>query len=225
MNQENPKATREMRAKRLRILRKMTCLTQKDFAEKHSVSFSNFQNWEGPRFGGLTETGAKKMLIGCKEEGIEASIEWLMYGIEPGPIVTEKFYSKNKSVKIPTTVALVNESYFIENELLLFEQNYQQQILTMIIKDKNMEPKYSIGETVAGKRFFGDSILELIKKDCIIELQDGTLMLRKIKSSEKNGLFHLICNNPHTTDELVICDAKIISAAPVMWIRRPLNLF
>src|SRR5208337_2034223 len=89
---DNPKSSREARAKRMLGLRGMTGLPRKLFAEQCGIRQGNFQNWEGPRYGGLTEKAAIRVIRAIKAMGIHCSLEWLLHGIGRGPQITEQLY-------------------------------------------------------------------------------------------------------------------------------------
>lgn len=224
MESETHKASKEMRAKRLKVLRQLLGLTHKDFEDKYGIPFSNFQNWEGPRYGGLTEQGAKKILHVCKMEGITATLEWLMHGIEPAPIITNKFFDKNNlNYSLNKQIITDNEyeSIAISNELLLFKKNYNNQTLELLVNDDCMEPYYHVGDWVAGKYFDEKNIEKSLNQHCIIKLATGDIVLRQLKAGTNKSLFNLICTNPNTNiSQPIIYDAKITCAAPIIWVRR-----
>jgi len=224
MNQKDLKSTKETRAKRLKVVRQMTGLTRQAFASKYGISFSNFQNWEGPRYGGLTEQGAEKVLAGCHTEGVEATLEWLMHGVEPGPHITEKFYRKNNLAEPKSKVVPQSndaELELITNELLLFKQNHQQQVLDMMVNDDGMYPQYKIGDYIAGKIFNGKNISKLLNLDCIIRLTDDTLIFRNLRRGNSETRFNLVCSNINTSvKKPILYDITLICAAPVIWIRK-----
>lgn len=209
------------RSNRLKTLRKISRLSRPEIAKNYDISYANFQNWENARFNGLSEDGAQRMLDACKMVGVEATLAWLMYGSEPGPVVTEKFYIKDNPVLALTAIANLDESddmINIARELLLFKQNYQGQVLALFVEDDGMEPSYLIGECVAGKVLRGEDILQLVNQDCIVEV-DGKLWLRHLHAGSEAGRFDLVCNNPHTTKP-AIKNVQVTHAAPVIWVRR-----
>lgn len=217
MAAENEKSSIEARAKRLKMIRQMTGLNRHDFAKKYHISFSNFQNWEGPRYGGLTEQAAKKILQGCDAEGIHTTLEWLMYGVGTGPKITELFYSKTcDSVGRIYSVNEDSEIYFVNREIVLFEQN-KQELLEMIVSDDGMEPLYKVGQYVAGKFYTGNDLAKVVNTDCIVKLLDEKLVLRSLKPGSSDNLFNLVCINSQTkVNKPVIYDIPIEAAAPVM---------
>lgn len=209
------------RANRLKTLRKIARLSRPEITKNYGISYANFQNWENARFNGLSEDGAQRMLNACKMVGVEATLAWLMYGAEPRPVVTEKFYIKDNPVLELTAIANLDESddmINIARELLLFKQNYQKQVLALFVEDDGMESSYLIGECVAGKALSGKNILQLVNQDCIVEV-DGKLWLRHLCAGSETGRFDLICNNPHTTKP-AIKNVQVTRAAPVLWVRR-----
>lgn len=231
MNPEGNKSSRESRANRLKIIRKMTGLSQRAFAERYGFPFTNFQNWEGPRYGGLTENAAQMVIEGCHTEGIEVSIEWLMFGIEPGPEVTEKAYLKDSNFIVTKLSAwdqsagYNSEISLIAKELLLFKQHYQEQVLEMMVNDDGMDPCYQLGDYVAGKSFEGEDIQSFLGTDCVIKLFGGDLRLRSLRAGSNDNLFNLVCTNPQTkVPKPVIYDVEVVSVAPVMWVRRKLPI-
>ena len=72
-------SSKEMRAQRLKRLRKTSGLSRKDFSKKYNISPGTLQNWETARFGGLTEKGANLIISALKCEKIFCTFEWLMY--------------------------------------------------------------------------------------------------------------------------------------------------
>lgn len=223
------KSSKEARAYRLVSLRKMTRLSKAAFAKKHGISTGNFQNWEGPRYGGLTEQGAKRIIKGLKEEGILCSLEWLMHGAGEGPKITEKLYLKDFNTKeFESNNSIITKSQEIEKitkELQIF-RNHNEDILSLLVNDNSMEPKHEIGEYVAGKKYYNLNMINIIDKNCLVQTIDNDILLRRIKKGSKDGIYTLACTNINTNIENpVIYDAKIIAAAPIMWVRRPLDFF
>lgn len=102
------------RAERLRKVRGMTGLTRKSFSKKYQIPVATIQNWEAPRFGGLSERGVRKMIQCLACEGVYVTHEWLMMGVGNGPHIAkvsvamrsryrEGFHLAAKEVDIPKT--------------------------------------------------------------------------------------------------------------------------
>lgn len=223
LTSDSPKSSREARAKRLTSLRGMTTLTRKDFAEKCGILPGNFQNWEGPRYGGLTENGAKQIIRAVKALGIHCSLEWLMHGIDPGPQITEQLYFQDQALhlrEIKKAYSADEELSLITEELLLFRKHYPN-TMDYTVNDDGMEPTYKIGEYVAGNSRYHQQIENLVGLDCIVKTMDGEIFLRHVKKGREDGRYTLVCINSKTSVEKpILYDVELFSAAPVIWIRR-----
>lgn len=224
---EDPKSSKFARAKRVKTLRKMTRLSRGKFAEKHGILPGNFQNWEGPRYGGLSESGAKKIVQAVKTEGIYCTLEWLMHGVGAGPQITEKLYMDYLPVTIrenqPAYSLQEDEMSFITKELLVLRQHYPD-LLDYLINDDAMEPEFKLGDYVAGKARFQQQIETLLEDVCIVKTTDGEILLRYLKKSNVEGRYNLLALNPKATvHKPMLYDVELISAAPVMWRRRSVS--
>jgi DNA-binding transcriptional regulator YiaG len=225
----------EERAQRVRLVRRMTGLTRVALSKKYGVSASNFQNWEGPRYGGLTEKAARILAIVCGKEGVEVTVEWLMYGSGmPPAIVYKPLYSqlevKGHENNYATTTtyeqeAMPQEKRSVElakiaQELELFKQNYNHDVLVTVVTDKAMEPIYKIGDYIAGKRH--TNIAAFLQNECIVELSDRKLLVRVLEPGNEDRAYNLVSSNTDIRPNIVR-NVKILSVAPVMWIRRMEN--
>ncbi len=86
----SPKA----RGKRLKFVRKLAGLSRKQLEKKYGISANTVQSWEVAKKGGLTERGAHRILAVIQKEGINCSIEWLLYGTgaPPRPVYSHYFH-------------------------------------------------------------------------------------------------------------------------------------
>lgn len=220
---DNPKSSKEARAKRLTSLRGMTTLARKDFAEKCGILPGNFQNWEGPRYGGLTENGAKQIIRAVKVLGIQCTLEWLMHGIEPGPQITEQLYAQDRTLQleeIKKSYSTDEEPSLITEELLLFRKHYPN-TMDYTVNDDGMEPAYRIGEYVAGNSRYHAHIEKVVGFDCIVKTMEGDVFLRHLKKGSEDGRYTLVCTNSKTSiAKPILYDVELFSAAPIIWIRR-----
>lgn len=221
---EDPRSSKESRARRLESLRGLTRLSRGDFAKRCGVKPGSFQNWEGPRFGGLTEKAAKKIIRGAKTLGIYCTLEWLMHGIGLGPQIDERLYLGSASLAVEqpkqTYVSSDEESRRISEELLLFRQHYIDAV-DFVVNDDGMEPRYKNGEYVAGQWCFHQEIESVVGQDCIVKLLDGEILLRNVKKGSSADRYTLICTNPNTlVEKPILYDVELIAAAPAIFIRR-----
>jgi len=222
----------EERAQRARLVRRMTGLTRVALAKKYGVSSANFQNWEGPRYGGLTEKAAMKLVAICSNEGIEISVEWLMYGSGAPPTIMPPAHYRNLQLKetekvyavVPSTGQEINphekrsmELAKIAQELEVFKQNYEHDVLVTVVTDKVMEPYYKLGDYIAGKRH--TNISAFLQSECIVEMADRKLVVRVLQPGNEEHKYNLAGYNT-VAQATVMRNVKILSVAPVMWIRR-----
>lgn len=217
-------SSKENRAKRLRILRKMSGLTRSDFTRKYNISASNFQNWEGPRYGGLTESAAIKFLECVRTEIISSSLEWLMYGSGAAPTILPNAFevdsTPNRTTNNPSNLELPES---IQNELNHFCNN-NNNTLECILQDDSMQPYFRSDEVVAGVSYRGYHLASTIGKDCIILLTDGRKLLRHVIAHQDSNRYNLIAHNLKSKAADLVCyQTEIVEAAPVLW-RRLLSI-
>lgn len=207
---------------RLKSLRKMTGFSRKAFAGRHEISANTLQNWEDGKSGGLTDKGAKRILLALREEGIQCSKNWLLHGVGNSPYVSDKLYQRTNH-KPANRKSVANESEeetLIINELMTFRQYYQDTI-DMVVKDDAMTPYFMAGDYVAGKRFYKESIQALCGMNCIVETNTGEIYLRRLKAGNKADHYTLVCVNLDTSCvEPLLFNLELVSAAPVLWHRR-----
>jgi DNA-binding transcriptional regulator YiaG len=219
----DPKSTKNARARRVESVRGLTRLSRNDFAKKCGIPSGSFQNWETPRFGGLTEKAARRITTAIKSFGVHCSIEWLMFGIDPGPITDERLYLDGELIiKEPRASYLTedDQTTHIAEEVLLFRKHHASS-LDYLVSNDAMEPIYKSGDYTAGPAYFNDQIDSCIDLDCIIKTKDGEIMLRTLKKGTQDQRYTLTCRNPNTAVEnSILYDIALLSVAPVIWVRR-----
>lgn len=247
-NDTDSRSYHAARAKRAESLRRMTCLSRRAFEQKHGISASTLQNWEDVNANGLTEKGAWRLIHALKSEGVHCTLEWLMHGIGVTPQVSSQLYQHDtlpKEINAHETNTLdahrsvvqnnaknndTPQEYdpdqhikFITAELLLFRQHYPNS-LDYVVTDDGMAPRYLIGEYVAGIRHFNEAIATTIGLDCIVQTNDGDMLLRTVKKGDLEGHYTLVCSNPQTTvAKPILYNVQLLISAPVIWTRRNAN--
>ncbi len=211
-------AVRVARGKRLKLARKMAGLTREEVEEKYSISASTIQSWEAAKAGGLTEKGAQRAITVLRQEGIWCTTDWLMYGLGEGPQPTgSQFHQIQESF---TTYSDLPEEKAILKELDKFK-SLNEDSIDFVVNDDAMLPHYRLGDYVAGKRKMGDGIKQLIGLDCIVEI-GADKVLRRLKPGSQEGTYTLLSVNPNTQlTTPTLYEQKVISAAQVIWLRRP----
>ena len=207
------------RGKRVRLIRNMIDLTIDEFANKIGVSNRAVKYWENGKGGGLSEKGAEKIVSSCNKIGLQCNVIWLLHGTETQPILTDNSHSASFLLTNHLSNAYDN---LIKKEIQYFHTNNSNAI-TMSITDNSMEPFYSIGDIVGGKRKYNKDLGKAVHQNCIIETKKQQILCRRLLPGTQPDLFNLCCINQRTSEPFVSIDIEIISAAPIIWLRRQEN--
>lgn len=215
------KSTPEARGKRLKSLRMMAGLSRKALEDKYDVSASTMQSWEDAKAGGLTEKGAKRAIEVFRQEGIRCNGDWLLFGIGTPPQLSDKLFQKQIQLHEAAEGRIeIAEERAIVNELLAFRQ-HNPDAVEFIMPDDGMAPLYCKGDYIAGKRRYNEAINNVLDMDCIIETKENEVLLRRLRQGSQPGVYTMICLNPNTNVlDFSLQDREILSAAPVIWLRR-----
>lgn len=205
-------AYRLERSQRAMMLRKKYLgITRTAMSNKYDIALSTLQSWENTKEGGLVENGALQLLEIYQSEGLGITIEWLMYGVGNPPLELMLLDSTEQKEKLP-------ELHQVTKELQYFYQ-LSDKATHSIIQDDAFLPWLSIGDYVAGYWLFGDELSQANNHLCIVQLLTGQTMVRILKTG-KNGDFILMTSNPSTTVDEPRLVTQIVSAAPIVWMRK-----
>lgn len=207
------------RGKRLRLARNMAGLTREELEQKYGISASTIQSWEAAKAGGLTEKGANRAISVFRQEGISCTIDWLLDGIGSPPQASgAHFHGMREDQPV---YSCIPDDQAIQQELGKFRILHAE-VLELVVADDAMLPYYRLGDHVIGKPKRGDDIQSLVGSDCIVEMAEGEVLLRRLRVGMDSGAYNLFCTNPDT--ELLnptLYNQKLKSAAAVLWMRRP----
>jgi len=93
--------------------------------------------------------------------------------------------------------------------------------IDFIVDDDAMLPHYQLGDYIAGTKRFEEKILSLIGYDCIVQTVDGRIYMRNLQRGPRENSFNLVATNLQAkTQNAIIYDVELASAAPVIWHRR-----
>lgn len=221
---------------RLKYLRAMLRLSRSYIEQKHHLSAATLKAWENGACR-LTEKGLNRCISIYRQEGIMVNREWILDGVGLSPrlaidmgryLSTELQYPErhdqpriNDSDSLALPYNIDDDNSCILHEAGFFKDSYPDAIVLMV-KTDDMEPVYQIGDYVGGRLRYGKDIDSIVKRDCIVRLKNGELILRRLFKSIKGNYYNLACINPlPTTATPIIFDADIESAAPVIWHRMP----
>jgi transcriptional regulator with XRE-family HTH domain len=203
------------RAERIRYLRKLLDFSREKFAKRHGISPGSLQNWEDVRYGGLTENGAQQLLQAFQNEGLNCTLEWLLFGhgIAPQP--------RSLLDQFTTYPTYKTDEELLAEELQLFLNIHSNPVDARVMDDA-LAPYYVPGDHVAGEKLFNSSVEKAIGLPCIAQTQAGEVLLRIVQPGSQTGLYHLTSSNPAATvSNAFLADVKLFSAAPIIWIRKP----
>lgn len=217
------KSTPEAKGERLRRVRNIANLSREEFCSDGSVNIHTLAGWELGRFGGLSRNGAIIVAHRVAKEGVHCTVEWLLHDIGVSPYLIPKIDVTNNNIQNQKNI---DNSYheevnnLITDELICFRSHYKE-ILELSVTDNSMAPYYNIGDHVAGKKIYEDDIAKLIGKDCIVNTENGLLLLRNLRQGTTDNHYTLISLNAFTqSNNSILYDIKITSAAPIYWHRK-----
>jgi transcriptional regulator with XRE-family HTH domain len=212
----SPKAKGE----RLKRIRHLANLTREELCAGSEINLTTLISWEVGRFGGLSAKGASRVIQRVASEGVYCSSEWLLYDIGAGPEVRADYRKTQYQPEIDNDIRISSDDSILIEELMLFRK-LNKHAIDFIIEDDVMFPHYSIGDYVAGTKRFGVKISSLVSWDCIVQINDGRIVMRKLQLGPRNNSYNLISTNLQTkAKDAIIYDVELISAAPILWHRR-----
>ena len=207
-----PPELAKQRADRIKRVREILRLSRSQLAaqyKKFGLTYSSLKNWEDIKWHGLTESGATILAKAFQEHGIHVTVEWLMFGIGDDP--TSSLLKQN--IKL-------SETAIIAKEIKFFHENNSNAVDT-IITDDALEPYLKAGDYVAGIRYFANDIERAIGHPSIVQIENGQQLVRVVTAGDDVELYTLTCSNPNSvTAPKIFKNIKLLSAAPILWIRK-----
>ena len=223
MTVEKTLSTSGERLRRARILAGLS--TRREFEQKHDISANTLQGWEQGK-NPLSIKGARRVAEALKKEGLICTIEWLVHGtgMPPRPFEMAQAGLREELHRDESLVEFnQREEQIIYREIQLFRQQTPNAIV-LTIADDAMEPYYSIGDYIGGVQVFENEISHYVNSVCVLELENNLILPRYLQQGKAPNSFTASCTNPQTTaSPLNIYNAKIISAAPIIWHRRKIS--
>ena len=217
---ENNRGSTEERSKRVRYIREeILRLSRTKFSQRTGISQNSLQNWEQGRNEntGVPEQSAKRLLEAFKKEGVDCTLEWLLYGVGEAP--NSPFSHLNPL----TPPVKLREEDIIKEELALFK-TLNGTTLDAVVSDDAMSPCFWPGDIVAGKSFQGDDIKKALGLPCIVQTETGGTFIRLLAEGEKAGLYNLICSNPQAMARTSTTNVSLVNVAPISWIRKKIHI-
>ncbi|PHQ78809.1 MAG: hypothetical protein COB66_08135 [Coxiella sp. (in: Bacteria)] len=209
---------KRFRADRVKILRQMTGLSHVEFDTQFDIPIGSSENWESAHYGGLTDMAAQKIVESAPKLGLSCSYTWLMDGLGVGPLYSTSSDSALKQRHNRSNPA--EQVQLIYQELLIIRKFYNNDVIHSVVENDGMLPFLKVGDYVAGPRYYASQVGQLVGENCLVELEDKRILIRQIKEMQAQR-YTLVCLNPYTSLPLpALYDTKVISAAPILWVRR-----
>ena len=189
-------------------------------SQKYGLSVNTLIAWELERVR-ITEDAITRCINIYGSEGVVLTKRWILTGIGASPqhLFELNRYLKNKSVENES--ANEDDSIALSKEIDFFISLSSNSVV-ILVANNDMLPLYSSGDYVGGRHKFGKHIEQCIGKDCIIQTLDGSTYVRRIIKNMKTKNYNLTCLNPnwYGSQEPVVFNVEIVSAAPIIWHRK-----
>lgn len=201
------------KAQRLRIARTLAGIPREAFCKKYGISLYTLRSCELGQLAVSYKT-AVKVTKALEQEGVFCTTEWIMEGKGSYPMVLQR----REKFK---TLCSFSEEQEILREVDFFRKENMPSVILEII-DNAMFPFYKEGDIVGGKIIPDPN--QLLGKICLIEIHPAFYVLRKFSKDLKTNFWILSALNLETriSDPVLRLD-KILSVAPVLWLRRSLK--
>lgn len=173
----------KMRAERLIRVRRMANLSRKETCENSDININTLKGWELARHGGLTKTGAVKIVQRLKQSGVLCHPQWLLDGTGSPPIIQ---YEQSPGQQLHCDVDLTfnerkdEEIAKMRLELALFEQ-HSQPVLYRFIMNEDLAPYYQKHDLVAGK--ITSQLDTCLGKYCLVQVDSQNILVGKLLSA------------------------------------------
>ncbi len=196
----------------------MANLSRAEMCDDAKLNINTLKGWELGKHGGLTENGAKKIVMRLARNFVNCSFGWLMSGIGPPPTLMQEKKSLFASAENE-----LSEEFFIQNELFCFTTSCaNKQINFLKVSDAAMLPTFAPNDYVAGIKYFDQHMEYLLGMSGIVELNNNISLLRKLVKNSKTKLYNLVPINPiYLEDNGIILDVNVSSFTPILWHRKP----
>lgn len=222
-------------ADRLKYVRKLVRLSRPAIEEKYHLSAATLKAWENGQ-APLTAKGIKRCIDIYRKEGVILNKEWIMTGEGLSPKLSldmSHYFASELQYPARDNKGLVKEENLLpyskdDNAAILREADFFKKLypdaIVLTVTNDDMEPVYQIGDYVGGRFRYGDDIATALKRNCIVRLKTGELLIRRIYKSNIGKYYNLACINPTcSAEEPILFNIDIECAAPIIWHRIPNN--
>ena len=210
------------RGYRVDIAVHLTRMNLVEFGKKHAIPISTLYAWKNGQIC-LTKRSAVRLKEALEKEGFTCSVEWLLNGEGVGPRSIKDLQEGRESLvdfDSSDTLAETSPERLILREVSFFRSLYPNS-LVLYIQGDAMVPSYFPGDYVAGQSVdTEDDLTSSYNRNCLVELPDNTVLVRRVSPGQEAGTVTLSCLNPNTTEaSALITNITPIKIAPVVWHR------
>lgn len=205
-------------AERLKILRSIAGFSsRKAFCEAVGIPLPTMESWE-KEGNTLSSKGAKRLISALEKLGVSCTEEWLFWGVG--------FFPQNQGIKKDTPRIFESKNKLENNNKIIFKEistflKQDSQAIVLFVADHQMYPFYDKGDYVGGLRLFNKDISQAVGCNCIIEKEDGVILVRRLEGSLVKDRYSLFCYTPTEQYSFVsACDTPLKSVAPIIWHRK-----
>jgi hypothetical protein len=227
------------KAKRLIYLIDFSKINRKELCKDTGIKADTLYRWMNGRLQGIGPSGAASLLLKLREFGIICSEDWLLYG-EGLPPYRALAITEGDSLPLPALISselnqpqvhelspqlyhpsaeIAHRDLLVFNKEIQFFQENNPNSLGVFLKDNSMQPVFMAGDYVAGVRT--QQFEKLLGEFCLVQIeQSGEVLACRLEAGLSNT-FTLLCLNPNESRPLLLLNQKLITAARIIWRRRP----
>jgi hypothetical protein len=220
------------KAQRLIYLINFSRMSRADICEGTDIKPDTLYRWMTGKLQGIGRSGAASLLSRLRKLGIICTEDWLLFGEGSLPyrslsvdgerdfeadLVSIKQENDPCSEEKEKQKLKVDEG--LKREILFFQENNLNAI-GIFLRDNSMEPVFKAGDYLAGTRT--QNFEEILGEFCVVQLENsGELEVCRLERGSESSLFTLLFLNPNESRPIVLLNQRIITAARIIWRRRP----
>lgn len=190
---------------RLREARMAARLSQADLANRLQVSQSAVAHWEREK----NEPNLEQLVRLCSALGVDPT--WLAFGSQQkGRVLVVGQLQDHDQIKPTDKLEYVEMPPFVSQDTILD---------AVVVADMTSYPQYREGDVLYIQRHAAP-MHELAKTnvECVIELEDGSTVLRRVTATSDPTRWTLVGWN-----SLPIQNVRVKMARPIIWVQRNIS--
>lgn len=204
---------------RVQALRRSLALTRRDFSKKHNIPEPTLRVLEGAE-SVISKKQLHKLIKAFESEGVICSEEWILKGQGVGPSPARSVIQKEMDLIESNNVSV--EPILVE---IACFQKFNPSSVVMRVTDEMMAPLYKRDDYVGGIKISLPLAASAYKEPCIVELKDGTMLIRTLYPGKNKDLFNLTCLNPaDPSKNPFYLDVELQGIYQIVWHRKSVKV-